>query len=59
MTSSGPTNLRITLALTREGMTVKYDAYTIAPYSYGEPELRIPYKDLVGILRPEFIPARN
>lgn len=46
-------------ALTREGMTVKYDAYSIAPYSYGEPELQIPYKDLVGILRPEFIPARN
>jgi hypothetical protein len=46
-------------ALTQEGMTVKYDAYTIAPYSYGEPELRIPYSALVGILRPEFIPARR
>lgn len=46
-------------ALTRDGMVVKYDAYSIAPYSYGEPELLIPYKDLVGILRPEFIPTRN
>jgi hypothetical protein len=45
-------------ALTEEGITVKYNAYTIAPYSYGEPELQIPYKDLVGILRPEFIPKR-
>jgi hypothetical protein len=44
-------------ALTEQGMTVKYNAYTIAPYSYGEPELQIPYKDLVGILRPEFIPG--
>lgn len=44
-------------ALTRQGMTVKYNAYTIAPYSYGEPELQIPYKELVGILRPEFIPG--
>lgn len=46
-------------ALTRDGLVVKYDAYSIAPYSYGEPELLIPYKDLVGILRPEFIPARS
>ncbi|OZI63412.1 RsiV family protein [Bordetella genomosp. 11] len=46
-------------ALTREGMTVKYEAYSIAPYFYGEPELQIPYKDLVGILRPEFIPTRH
>lgn len=46
-------------ALTREGVTVKYDAYSIAPYSYGEPELQIPYKDLVGVLRPEFIPRQD
>jgi hypothetical protein len=46
-------------ALTKEGVTVKYDAYSIAPYSYGEPELRIPYSELVGILRPEFIPAKG
>jgi hypothetical protein len=52
----GPSN---NFALTKEGMTVKYDAYSIAPYSYGEPELQIPYKDLVGILRPEFIPTKK
>jgi hypothetical protein len=45
-------------ALTKDGVTVKYDAYSIAPYSYGEPELTIPYKELVGILRPEFLPSK-
>lgn len=45
-------------ALTKDGVTVKYDAYSIAPHSYGEPELNIPYKELVGILRPEFLPSK-
>ncbi|OZI56140.1 RsiV family protein [Bordetella genomosp. 4] len=44
-------------ALTREGLVVKYDAYSIAPYSHGEPELLIPYTELHGILRPEFMPT--
>ncbi|MCD0502385.1 RsiV family protein [Bordetella petrii] len=44
-------------ALTAEGVVVKYDAYSIAPYSHGEPELLIPYGELRGILRPEFLPA--
>jgi len=43
-------------ALTSEGMVIKYDAYSIAPYSHGEPELTIPYAELRGILRPEFLP---
>ncbi|MFC4276470.1 RsiV family protein [Achromobacter aloeverae] len=45
-------------ALTRDGMVVKYDAYSIAPYSHGEPELTIPYSALVGVLKPEFLPAK-
>ena len=44
-------------AFTPEGMVIKYDAYSIAPYSHGEPELLIPYAELQGILRPEFLPA--
>ncbi|CFP43259.1 lipoprotein [Bordetella pertussis] len=44
-------------ALTRQGLVVKYDAYTIAPYSHGQPEILIPYERLRGVLRPEFIPA--
>ncbi|WP_459618655.1 RsiV family protein [Bordetella sp. 2513F-2] len=43
--------------LTRDGMVVKYDAYAIAPYSHGQPELTIGYDALRGILRPEFLPA--
>ncbi len=43
-------------ALTRDGIVVKYDAYSIAPYSYGEPELTLPYADLRGILKPELLP---
>jgi hypothetical protein len=43
-------------ALTREGVVVKYQAYSIAPYYFGEPELKIPYSALQGILKPEFIP---
>lgn len=43
-------------AITRNGMAVKYDAYAIAPYSAGHPELLIPYRDLAGILDPKWIP---
>lgn len=43
-------------ALTRDGIVIKYDAYSIAPYSQGEPELLIPYSELQGILKPELIP---
>ncbi|MFJ1298890.1 RsiV family protein [Pseudomonadota bacterium AL_CKDN230030165-1A_HGKHYDSX7] len=43
-------------ALTEKGMIIKYDAYSIAPYSHGEPELLIPYDQLRGVLKPEFLP---
>jgi len=45
-------------ALSGEGVTVKYSAYSIAPYSYGEPELLIPYAELEGVLRPDYLPPR-
>lgn len=44
-------------ALTQDGLVIKYDAYSIAPYSHGQPELIIPYADLNGILRPEYMPS--
>jgi hypothetical protein len=44
-------------ALTDEGMVIKYDSYQIAPYSAGQPELLIPYADLRGILRPQYLPG--
>lgn len=37
-------------AFTAEGMIVKYDAYAIAPYALGQPELTIPYSELSGIV---------
>jgi hypothetical protein len=44
-------------ALTHAGVVVKYDAYTIAPYSQGQPELVIPYDKLRDLLKPQFLPA--
>lgn len=44
------------VALTDQGLLVKYDAYEIAPYSSGQPELLIPYTQLSGILKPQYLP---
>jgi hypothetical protein len=44
------------VALTDTGIVVKYQPYEIAPYSSGQPELLIPYSELKGILRPEYLP---
>jgi hypothetical protein len=46
-------------AFTDAGLVVKYDSYQIAPYSAGQPELLIPYSALQGVLRPEYIPAKD
>ncbi|WP_263147217.1 RsiV family protein [Pseudomonas sp. RIT-PI-AD] len=47
------------VGLGRGAVLVKYDVYTIAPYSSGHPELEIPYPQLNGILRPEYFPGRG
>ncbi len=39
------------------GLVVKYQSYEIAPYSHGQPELLIPYGELTGVLKPEFLPS--
>lgn len=44
---------------TDQGLVVKYDSYQIAPYSSGQPELLIPYPDLQGIVRTEYLPTLN
>lgn len=44
------------IALTRQAVLLKYDVYTLAPYSSGHPELSIPYAQLQGVLRPEYFP---
>lgn len=42
-------------ALTANGLVFKYQAYAIAPYSEGQPELLIPYPALKGIIKPEWV----
>lgn len=45
-------------AFTDQGIVVKYDTYELAPYSYGQPELLIPYAELDGVLRVDYLPMR-
>jgi len=44
------------VALTGQGLVVKYDAYTIAPYSYGQPEIVLPWATARTFVRPEYLP---
>jgi hypothetical protein len=44
------------IALLRDKVLLKYDVYSIAPYSSGHPELEISYNELSGILKPVFLP---
>ncbi|MYN12168.1 DUF3298 domain-containing protein [Pusillimonas sp. TS35] len=46
-------------AFTDSGLVVRYNAYEIAPYSAGQPELAIPYSELADVLRPAFLPAQG
>ena len=46
-------------AFTDQGLVVKYDSYELAPYSSGQPELLIPYSDLEGVLRVDYLPQRS
>lgn len=46
-------------AFTDQGIVVKYDTYELAPYSYGQPELLIPYSELDGVLRVDYLPQRE
>jgi uncharacterized protein YecT (DUF1311 family) len=43
--------------LTREGVTITFGQYAIAPYSAGMPEAHIPWSDLKPYLAPDFQPA--
>ncbi|HEX6590806.1 MAG TPA: RsiV family protein [Moraxellaceae bacterium] len=42
-------------ALDTDGLRFKYAAYAIAPRVLGEPEFLLPYAELAGVLRPEWI----
>ena len=43
------------IAMLKDSILLKYDVYSIAPYSSGHPELSIPHDQLKGIVRPEYL----
>ncbi|HMU87585.1 MAG TPA: DUF3298 domain-containing protein, partial [Agitococcus sp.] len=43
------------IALGEKGIIVKYQAYAIAAYAFGQPEFVVPYEQLKGIVKPEFL----
>ncbi|MBJ9974834.1 DUF3298 domain-containing protein [Pseudomonas sp. S75] len=47
------------IALTYGAVVVKYEVSSIAPYSMGHVELKIPYPRLNGVIRPELFPGRG
>lgn len=44
------------MALLSNGLLLKYDANTLAPYGMGTPTLIIPYNKLEGIVKPHYMP---
>jgi len=47
------------IALTAGGVILKYDVETIAPYALGQPEIKIDYLRLNGVLKPALFPGRG
>ncbi|BAP43038.1 RsiV family protein [Pseudomonas sp. 21LCFQ02] len=47
------------VALTYGAVILKYPVTTIAPYAMGHIELKIPYPQLNGVIRPELFPGRG
>jgi len=47
------------VALSSDGVLLKYNVTTIAPYALGLIEMTIPYARLSGVIKPELVPARH
>jgi hypothetical protein len=47
------------VALLAQGLEISFDPYTIAPKSFGEPKILIPYDQLEGVMRPEYLLIAN
>jgi len=47
------------VTLASDGVILKYNVTTIAPYAMGLIEMSIPYQRLNGVLKPELFPARR
>lgn len=43
------------VSLNDQGVVLKYQAYDIAAYAFGQPELVIPFAKLNGVLKPEYM----
>ena len=43
------------IALLKDGVLLKYDVYSIAPYSSGHPEVWVGFGELEGLLRADFL----
>ncbi|MGM8851326.1 DUF3298 domain-containing protein [Salinicola halophyticus] len=39
-----------------EGLAIKYQVYDLAPYAVGQPTLMIPYAELKGVVKPQYLP---
>lgn len=55
---SWPFSLSDNITLTDQGIDIRYQHYSIGPYAYGMPVLSIPYSQLQGVIKPQFLPAR-
>ncbi|WP_227680179.1 RsiV family protein [Psychrobacter sp. HII-4] len=55
---SWPFVLSDNVTLTETGINIRYQHYSIGPYAYGMPVLSIPYSQLQGVIKPQFLPAR-
>ncbi|KGT47173.1 RsiV family protein [Acinetobacter sp. HR7] len=42
--------------LTKDGLALQYAEYEIGPYVVGLPRLNIPFSELEGIIKPEYLP---
>lgn len=52
---SWPFSLTDNAMLTDKGVVLKYQAYDIGPYAFGQPELLVPYAKLSGVIKPQYI----
>ncbi|WP_201535140.1 RsiV family protein [Psychrobacter ciconiae] len=52
---SWPFSLTDNVTLTDKGVDIVYQPYAIAPYAAGMPTLSIPYQQLNGILKPQYM----
>ena len=55
---SWPFMLSDDITLTEKGMDIRYSLYAISPYAYGMPVLSIPYSQLRGVIKPQFLPQQ-